>query len=476
MTYQELPGIPGIWVDYAAGSLPGLSSLLVLPNMQSLRAQAESVKKRQGRREALSHILPKTTDPATVLFHDCARGPGRPEAVVVVTEIQASLFGGPASHLLKCLTAIKVCRELAKYGVPAVPVCWIGPSEGSAGLSTSLLDDQGEFHRLRLQHQKSDFSPADPLPAERVTELLKQIEALGRGGFAAETVEILRSAYCPGATLASGTARLMSALMKEWGMISLDPQAPDIKPALTGAREVLRHRIAGMDATPPEQDSGRSAEGLLEHSPGCSTPAFLDQNLVLPVAANVIGPWELHPFLEMLPVLDALDLPRPVAWPQTGATLVDVRSRRTLEKYGLGIRDLFSGEKEVTAKIKRTIPKSAPGRLKELALEAGLRMADLGGKLPPGDQIARTRDSCSERIIYQIEKLRERCEAACARKEAAAERQIHKTCNRLAPEGKTQESGLSGIQFLLRHSLSVLQLLYERLDLTKFEHQLISMD
>ncbi len=93
------------------------------------------------------------------------------------------MFGGPASHLLKCLTAIKVCRELAKYGVPAVPVCWIGPLGDSSGLSMRLLEDEGEFHRLGLQHQKQDFSPADPLPAERVTELLKQIEALGRGGF-----------------------------------------------------------------------------------------------------------------------------------------------------------------------------------------------------------------------------------------------------------------------------------------------------
>jgi len=155
---------------------------------------------------------------------------------------------------------------------------------------------------------------------------------------------------------------------------------------------------------------------------------------------------------------------------------LDRKSIRTLEKYDLRIQELFSGKGEVAAKIRRATPRSVSMKLKDLALEADRSMEELGSLLPPGGDILVTRNSCRARILYQIGRLRERFEAACARREETAERRTQRACNLLAPDGRTQESGLSGIQFLLRHSRSVLQLLYEELDVLRFEHQLISVD
>jgi uncharacterized protein YllA (UPF0747 family) len=478
LRYAELPGIPKIWLDFAAGSLSGLPSLSAFPNIQSLQAQAQKAISRKHRCENLSHLLALTTGPDSAPAGESIHGLEQSDAVVVVTEIQASLFGGPLFHLLKCLTAIKVCRELAKRGIPAMPVCWIGcasPGDLSAW-SVSLLDNEGELHRLRLQHGEENLSSADPLPGKQIAELLRKTEGFGQGMFDAEIIEILRSAYGPGATLASATARLLSALMKERGMIVLDPQASRFKPVLDKYRAVLRNQGPRAASAHQERSPALTGASGFEQSSESCAPAFLEQNLVLPVAANVIGPGELRAFLDALPVFDELDLPRPVPWPQPGATILDRRSSRTLEKYSLGIQELFSGEREVIERIRRATPRSVSVKLKDLALEADRRMEELGSVLPAGDDILMTRNSCKERMIYQIEKVRERFEAACARREEASQRRIHRACNLLAPDGRIQESGLSGLQFLLRHSRSVLQLLYERLDVLRFEHQLISMD
>jgi uncharacterized protein YllA (UPF0747 family) len=382
----------------------------------------------------------------------------------VVTEIKASLFGGSLSQMLKCVTAVKLSRELEKRKIPAVPVCWIGcaPPGDLRALSVTLLDSQGELHRLQLENGGAESSAANPLPEKRIAGLLETVEALGRGGFDAEILGILHSAYSPGRTLAAATAHLISALMKEWGMIVLDPQTPRLEPLMDEKRGVAR-------------DRARRTAGPRQSSTGCASE-FLEQSMIFPVAANVMGPGELGPFLEVLPAFDELDLPRPVAWPHPGATILDTRSCRTLEKYGLRIQELFSGESELTEKIKRAISRSASRKLDDLAREIRPRMEVLGNLLPAAGDILVTRNSCMEKILYQIGKMRERFEAACARKEEAAERRIRRACNLLAPEGQAQEKGLSGILFLLRHSRSMLRLLYDKLDVLRFEHQLLFVD
>jgi uncharacterized protein YllA (UPF0747 family) len=366
--------------------------------------------------------------------------------------------------MLKCVSAVKLSWELEKRKIPAVPVCWIGcaPLGDLRSLSVTLLDSQGELHRLRLENGDAESSAANPLPEKRIAGLLEKVEALGRGEFDSEILEILRSAYCPGRTFAAATANLISALMKEWGMLVLDPQAPRLKPLIDETRIVAR--------VPASRTAG-PGQSLTECASG-----FLEQSLIFPVAANIIGPGELGPFLEVLPAFDELDLTRPVAWPQPGATILDTRSCRTLEKYGLRIQELFSGESEVTGKVKRAISRSASSKLDDLAREVRHRMEVLGSLLPAGDDILVTRNSCMEKISYQIGKMRERFETACARKEEAAERRIRRACNLLAPEGQAQENGLSGILFLLRHSRSLLRLLYDKLDVLRFEHQLLSVD
>ena len=111
------------------------------------------------------------------------------------------------------------------------------------------------------------------------------------------------------------------------------------------------------------------------------------------------------------------------------------------------------------------LPNSASEKLESLKLAVE---AQLGALVYAG--------SCKEKIVYQLEKLREHFEAARATKQQALRRQMRKACNFLAPNGRVQDMELAGIQIPLRYSRAGLRSLYGKLDILKFEHQLISMD
>ena len=98
--------------------------------------------------------------------------------------------------------------------------------------------------------------------------LLARIEESGHGNYDPEILEILRSSFGSETTLARAScARLVAELMKEWGMIVLDPHSP-------GPRK--------------RQDALRRFPDAL--------PASSLQCSLLPVIATVIDPFEVESF------------------------------------------------------------------------------------------------------------------------------------------------------------------------------------
>jgi hypothetical protein len=189
---------------------------------------------------------------------------------------------------------------------------------------------------------------------------------------------------------------------------------------------------------------------------------------------NIVDPCDLDVFAATLPLLDKLHLVRPIVWPASRVTIVDPKSRRTLDKYNLDIADLLAGETEAMNKIKSGLP--VLDKLSGLRSEVEQAMEELETLAPIDEEFFKTKSSCEEKIIYQIEKLQKNLENAVLNRLQAANRQVHRTCSFLAPGGQPQQQELAGVYFLLRYSRAALQIIYERLDGMALEHQLISMD
>jgi len=444
--------------------------------MKTLREIADAVRSQERKREKLSQVLAcsEILDPAQM---ESAQRLLHPESVAIVTNIYPSLLGGPVSQILKCLTAVKVCEELAKDGILSVPVCWISTTAplGFSTRSVRMLDDESELHRLQLS-DATDLAPGELVPSDQASALLHQIEEFGRRTYDTEILEILRGALAPATPFPSPLARLVTALMKEWGLIVLDAGVPDIKKLLDETLAPIRGRTKEILSRMEKPVSGLGAPGNVGSSSEDSVPACLIPSLVLPAIAWVIDSHEINEYAKALPILDAAFVPRPAAWPRSSVTILDVRSRRNLERYNLSLAKLYSGEEEAIKKIMESLPDSTSGKLKNLRLEVETRMSKLAAMASAGSELADSAKSCGKKITYQLEKLQLQFAAAMQRKEQAVRRHIHKACNFLAPNQRTQEMELAGIQIPLRFSRGGLRSLYEKLDVMKLEHQLIGMD
>jgi uncharacterized protein YllA (UPF0747 family) len=206
-------------------------------------------------------------------------------------------------------------------------------------------------------------------------------------------------------------------------------------------------------------------------------PEFLLWSFLLPAFAQVIDPYELFPYCCGLPVYGNLGMARPLAWPYSGSTLVDARSRKILEKYNLQISDLFSGEQNVVVRLLNSDAADAViAKLDGLRSDVEQCLSRIGVQTGASDEIEKEKDSCREKVLYQIRNLRQRFESARRVREEALSRQIHRACALLAPNRQMQEYGISGVYFLLRYSQSVLQYIHDRLNASTFQHQLIFMD
>ncbi len=395
---------------------------------------------------------------------------GQSNSVAVITEIRAGLFGGPLVHILKCLTAIKLCEELAKEGVSAIPICWVNADSPAdfSNRSVSLIDAEGAIHCMQI-------TPGEMISGSRFSDLISQIGQFGNGGFDTEVLGILESAFLHGHSFSSASARIFSALMKEWGMIVFDPVAIESRSIVSGAVASLQTRTSEIRFI--MRGTAATLAGLgYGPFPETGVPSSLIQSLLFPVLAHVVDPFEICSLANALPVFEEIGLPQPMIWPEASATVGDARSRRTLSRYNLDLVQLYSGEDEVQRNLREALPRTASGKLRSIMSEVETRISELKSLVPEESEVLDAADSCKEKVLYQINRLEHLFEAAANLKEHTASRHIRQACNFLAPNRRLQERELAAIQIPLRYTIEAIRRLYEKLDILSFQHQLIWMD
>lgn len=445
MEIEGLPEMPEMWQDFLRGQVPTLHT-------------ANAVGELAKHAEILCGCTSANRDLIRILVCQDMKCPqisgniqrlSQPEAVVVLMQVYAGFFGGSAGQVLKCLTGIKVCEQLKEYSINAVPIAWINPSPPQAfsKWSVNLLAGDAQIHNLGI-------SPNDAVP-DLVFELLSQVLQIGGGVFDSEVLDILQTAFIPGRSFASATAQLFSALMKDWGMIVLDPTATALQPAMSKA--LARVRIPAV----PFPDDGITWQ--------------LAMNAAFPVLACVVDPYEIGT-LAALPDFEEFGLPRLMAWPTVHATIGDVRSRRTLDRYHLNLSQLYLGEAAVLRSLSDALPRAGLEKLDYAKSDVEAMILEIKLLFPEGSEIREAADSCREKVRYQLNKIRNNFEAALNAKVQTASRRIRNACNLLAPNQRLQENELAAVQIPLRYSRAGLRTLWEQLDTLNFEHQLIWMD
>jgi uncharacterized protein YllA (UPF0747 family) len=437
---RDLPGIPDHYVDFVEYAEPAQKVFVCRPTRENLLIHVREASARSVRGETVNalRVQAGALGAGTRAVENIARL-GEPGAVAVLARIPASLFGGPLYLLLKCLTAARLAASLESEGTAAIPVCWVGRT-GSAPALTSVrfIDVEGVLHTLELTSEDAGSGARVAIDV-----LMGRLDALlTPEQLHSDSSSVLRRSYTSENSLELATRRLISEMTAEFGIVIADSGDPALRAA----------------AADPADD-------------------YLVMNGIFPAAANVVDAEDVQLMARLVSRFADLRLPPPLLWPHLSATLVDVRSRKTLDKYGIGLEQLLPGKDSVLRMLEqRDGQEDAALRFDRILGEIDRSTAELTRLAGTDDGLVETIGEARTKMGYQIDKIKQRYMSSVGNRREAAARQIERACALLFPDGGAQERRLGWMHFILRYSRAVLREIAEKGDVWRFEHQPINLD
>lgn len=341
---------------------------------------------------------------------------------VVTTGQQPGLFGGPLYSLYKPITAAVLADRLeAELGKPVAPLFWTASEDHdwAEANHTFVVGVDNELHKLQLPSvEGAGDRPLYRIPmGAGVEACLAQFEELiPTTDFSAPYLTVLRESFTPEATLPEAFEAVLAKLLEPMGMLFVQAHAPALKrlsmdvmhAELVGSvasERALAARAgeieaAGYDVQAPILEGGvnlfldcggererlyRDGDGFVQHHSGtrwstddivkraADEPCVLSPNVLLrpvvesavfPTLAYVAGPGEQAYFAQLEPLFQVHGVGMPVVFPRLGATVVETKVGKVLDKFGLDEGDLarplheLAGERareEVPAEVKKAL-------------------------------------------------------------------------------------------------------------------------
>jgi bacillithiol synthase len=451
------------------------------------------------------------------------------DALAIVTGQQAGLFGGPLYTLYKALTTCKLARYWSgRLRRPVVPVFYVVSEDHDFAevQSAGYLDGAH-------QYKKATYAPAvlgERMPVgqimleESITALLDELGGcVADGEFKTQVMASLADCYSSGRYFAEAFIRWYAKLLSEYGMIFLDPGDPGLKrlAAPLFARE-LEHNItvermqttnaqlqaAGYHVQLPvhparpnllllrdgrhslERDRGGwrnlhsgevlSLGELLESPEQLSPKAALRpifEDFLLPTLAYVGGPGEISYWAQLKGCYEGFGLPMPLVVPRAGFTLVESKSKRVLEKFEIDVLRLLQQPEETLGAIReKLVPADLAGEFAGLKLELTRRWPDMQQRIARLDATLQApAEKTLQQMVHAIGQLEQKVVRAAELQESTVRTQLQVLVQALLPGGALQERQLNSVPFLCRHSLALIETLYEKIDESNPGHQAITI-
>jgi len=421
------------------------------------------------------------------------------KGVVITTGQQPGLFGGPLMTLIKAISARALADVLsAKTGLPVAPLFWSATDDAdfdeAAGVSVAM---DGGAKELRLDQRAPAGTPMSRVPINgEISEHARILRDACGSSPHRSYLEAALSSFRDGATIGDAYTSLLRTILEPLEMAVLDASHPDVA---RRAAPLLRKAAANGDDiaaaahTRVTEIVGASFKPQVEEVPGLSMvflnsngtkrrlplreaatladsrDAFLSATVLLrpvleraivPTAAYVAGPGEFAYFAQVSAVAESLGVPTPFVVPRWSATIVEPRTQRILNEFGLKIEDLADPHAADSRIARARLSPDAARSLQSLRgdMRSGienLRRSSDG--LVPG----RVLDGLQRSIEHRLERTERRLIAGVKRLESDAMRQLATARGSLFPHGARQERKLAYIPFLARYGPELLEQLLE---------------
>jgi bacillithiol biosynthesis cysteine-adding enzyme BshC len=456
------------------------------------------------------------------------------DCLAAVSGQQAGLFTGPLYTIYKALSAVKLAGCLTQRNTKTVPVFWIATEDHDFPEVA-----KAEFIGRDCRLAQVEVPPAvhhEGQPVGRVviddsinTVVSQLLELLPISEFTPDLEAVLRDSWRPGRSYGEAFARMMTALLGGHGLIILDPLDPRLKKlaaplyasAASHAHEIAtaietrshrlvkagyhaqvtpsensfplflhdasgaRHalvRISGGEYTTKSGDEAFTADELSHialaqpelFSPNVTLRAVV-QDYLLPSIAYYGGAAEIAYFAQTAEVYRILERPATPILPRASLTMIESHTGRVLERYGLGLADLFAGMESVLARVveEHLGPDTAKtfGATEETVNSELDKLREQLRTIDP--TLADALETGRRKINYQLEGLRTRFHRAQMTRDEAAHRQLQRAFDQLYPNKALQERHINITSLLARHGRYVVEWIYNAINIGSDEHQIV---
>jgi bacillithiol synthase len=456
----------------------------------------------------------------------------RAGASAVVTGQQVGLFGGPAFTIFKALTAIKLADHATRSGVDCVPVFWLATEDHDLAEvnQVSIPGSDGSLQKLTAPAQGS---PNAPVGTVRLgSEIGAVVEAatglLGPG----EISNVLREAYRPGESFGNAFARLLAQLFADWGVILLDAADPEFHRIAEPVYRAAIERAADLDEALLSRGKALEAAGYHQQvkvTPSSTLLFTVRNGARMPVHRRVNGdgaaeflveeeriskadllsrvtssPWDfsgnalLRPVIQdyLLPTLAYTGGSAEVAYfaqvavvyemllgrvtpilPRFSATIVEPKPKTLLERYGLGLPDLFLGPENLREQMaSRTLPKELQSAFDQAEASLEKSLAAIREGLARLDStLVESATNAASKMQHQLSQLRSKAARAELRQTEVLTRKADVLSNLLYPGKALQEREIAGVYFVARYGREFLRDVHETIHPDCVDHQVISV-
>ncbi len=446
----------------------------------------------------------------------------RPETVAVVTGQQVGLFSGPAYTVYKALTAARLSEQLNTQGIPAVPIFWLATEDHDfAEVNHSYVFDPA--HRPIALSVDGHAGTGRPVGAIPITSppLDSLREALGGFSYGEEVVEMVGQSYFPGTTFGAAFQALLQRLLAGHGLLFIDPlddavrrmAAPLLREALRDGKNMQRKLLArnqeleaagyhaqvhlepktslvfllegdqritlrrenGDYASKDRRYSTAELMDLAEHLSPNALLRPVVQDYILPTVAYVGGPAELAYVAQSRVLYDDLLHRMPVMLSRSAFTLLDAKTAKLMDKYGLTLPSFFHGEDGVREAIaQKLIPADLASRFQQIETATARSLDELHVVLNSFDAtLAAATDKSRAKILYQLSKLERKTAREMLQRDERTAEEARYMSGLIFPEKHLQERFYSILPFVATHGPGLMDTLYANIHLDCPDHKVL---
>jgi len=459
------------------------------------------------------------------------------DCVAVIAGQQAGLFSGSMYTIYKALSAIKLAGELNDQGIKAVPIFWVASEDHDFDEvnETFVLGDDGEV--TGVSNDVEGVEENTPVAFVELDTNIKQsiekyVSDLRKTEFTEDVKKLLEKTYQPNETYSSAFAKFILKLLGDCGLILVSPMSRGLRklcsPIFVEAIEKHQEITAALTKRDAELEEGgyhsqvlvdedffpffyldddnkRNAlrfdpeKGLVKsltseqtfevdellviarNSPHRLSPNALMrpvvQDFLFPTVCYYGGGAEIAYFAQNQTIYETLGRPATRIRHRASFTVIEPKTRRTLDRYELEFSDVFRGKDDLLATIiEKLLANETANVFEEVDETINRELTNLESALVKSDPtLSESLKNRRKKIQWHLETLRKKFHKAETLKNDVLRRRIEFAISSLYPREGLQERTINVLYFLNLFGPNFIPWLIQAIDLDETEHQILSL-